>query len=302
MRKKSLPPFLRNCPECKIELTYANIKNRNRADKDKKLCRSCRSKEVGSRLEIKKERSERAKKRVGEKNSFYGKKHSEETKKYLSEEVDRSYTQTEEFKKTSARMGTQNGMFGRSFYDIWKDQLGGEVAAKKFAKWLKVQSENSSGENNPMYGKPAPKGSGGGWGGWYKGWYFRSLRELSYMIRVLEGNDHEWRSAETKEFFIPYTNYDGTSRTYRPDFLVDNKVLVEVKPKQLMETPSNILKRKAAIEFCKNNGLEFEMVDVKLLETDRIVSLFEKGAVEFNRKYRKRIEILCKKMKNRKLR
>ncbi|MBR4316812.1 MAG: hypothetical protein IKP65_07630 [Alphaproteobacteria bacterium] len=40
----------------------------------------------------------------------------------------------------------------------------------------KKYSEKSKGKNNPMYGKPAPKGSGNGVSGWYKGWFFRSLR------------------------------------------------------------------------------------------------------------------------------
>ena len=301
MRKKALPPFVRECPECKKELTHTTIKHRNRARKDKKVCAACRMKEVNNRPDVRLQRSMLARKRVGKLNSFYGKKHSEKTREKLRA-VDRGYTQTDEFRKNSARVGAKNGMYGRSFYDVWKEKFGEQEADKKFSEWLKVQSENSSGENNPMYGKPAPKGSGGGWGGWYKGWYFRSLRELSYVIRVLEKNNHEWQSAESKEFSIPYVSYDGTPRTYRPDFLVDGRTLVEVKPKQLMETPSNVLKKKAAIVFCKNNGFEFKMVDVKLLHTEHIIHLFEEGIIGFNKKYQERIELLCEKAKNKKLR
>ena len=293
MRKKAIPPFVRNCPECGLELIYTNVKNRNRAEKVGKICRSCRYKEVNSRPGIGKARIANRRSYVGDQNPFFGKVHSEETKEKL-QNVDRSYTQTKEFRKNSARMGSQNGMYGKNFYDVWEKKYGKEEADRKFSEWLKVQSKNSSGENNPMYGKPAPRGSGGGWGGWYKGWYFRSLRELSYVIRVLEKTGQKWASAENNKFSIPYINHDGTSRTYRPDFIVDEKVLVEVKPKQLMETPTNLLKKEAAIQFCKDNGLEFKMIDVKLLETSQFVSLYRDGKVRFNKKYSERMDLLCK--------
>ena len=297
--KKTLPPFIRKCPECSAELIYTNVKNRNRAEKLGKICCSCRSKEISSRPYIIEIRSSIAQKRIGNKNSFFGKHHTKETIEKLRK-VDRSYTKTEEFRKNSARNGTQNGMYGKSFYDVWKEKYGKEEAGRKYSEWLKVQSKNSSGKNNPMYGKPAPRGSGDGWGGWYKGWYFRSLRELSYVIGVLEKTGQKWKSAENNRFSIPYINYDGAPRTYRPDFIVDEKVLVEVKPKQLMETPTNLLKKEAAIQFCTDNGFEFKMVDVKLLETDQFISLYRDGKVRFNKKYSERMELLCQKMKRKK--
>ncbi len=297
-RKKALPPFIRNCPECGLELTHTTLKYKNRAEKLGKKCRSCRSKEISSRSEIQEARAN-FRNQIGENNSFFGKHHTKETIEKLKN-VDRNYTQTEEFRRNSARPGSQNGMYGKSFYDVWEEKYGKEEADKKFSKWLKVQSKNSSGENNPMYGKPAPKGSGGGWGGWYQGWYFRSLRELSYVISVLENTGQKWESAENNKFSIPYINHDGTPRTYRPDFIVNGTVLIEVKPKRLMETPTNLLKKQAAIQFCKDNGLEFKMVDVKLLETDQFVSLYRDGKVRFNKKYRERMELLCQKMKYKK--
>lgn len=293
IRRKSLPPFTRNCPGCGLELTHTTLKYKNRAEKIGTICHSCRGKEVQSRPNRKVNFGDRS----GDKNSFFGKHHSEETKEKLRT-VDRSYTQTKEFRRKSARIGSKNGMYGKSFYDVWKEKYGTKEANRKFSEWRKTQSKNSSGKNNPMYGKPAPKGSGGGWGGWYKGWYFRSLRELSYVIRVLEKTGQKWKSAENNRFSIPYINHDGTPRTYRPDFIVDEKVLVEVKPKQLMETPTNLLKKEAAIQFCKDNGLEFKMVDVKLLETDQFMSLYKAGKVRFNKKYSERMDLLCQKRKN----
>lgn len=300
MRQKSQPPFERRCPKCLCLLTYVNVKNRNRAEKHQQQCGSCSAKDAALRSGCK-ERIKNRRSYKGKDNPFFGKRHTEETIEYLKKCVDRQYTQTDEFRKNSARTGSSNGMFGKSFYDIWVERLGKEEADRKYAEWLSVQSKNSSGPNNPMFGKPSPRGSGGGWGGWYKGWYFRSLRELSYMISVIEAKNHKWRSAEVKEFDIPYINYDGISRTYRPDFILNEKTLVEIKPKRLMETPSNVLKKEAAIQFCSDNGLEYRVVDVKILETDMLIKLFEDGIIQFNKKYQKRMEKLCAKAKNKKL-
>lgn len=294
------PPFTRKCPVCGRELVYSNVKHRNRADKKCTMCMSCKSKEVGARVEVKQERSERAKKRTGHKNSFYGKKHTQETKDKLRN-MNKSYTQTPEFRKKSARIGKNNGMYGKSFYDVWKDKFGEKIAEEKYTKWLEVQSQNSSGENNPMYGKPSPSGSGGGWSGWYKGWYFRSLRELSYMVKVIEKEGLKWTSAETKDLSIPYIDYNGNFRTYRADFLIDSKYLIEIKPEKLMNLPSNILKKKAAIDFCNSLGMIYKMVDVEILETLQIVQLFMDKQIVFTKKYQKRMQELCEKMTHKQL-
>jgi len=122
----------------------------------------------------------------------------------------------------------------------------------------KKLSIKSSGENNPMYGKLSPNGSGNGWSGWYKGWFFRSLRELSYMIYVIERFSLKWKNAE-QIIKIKYINYDGSKRTYRPDFLIEDKYLVEIKPKSLQSSPLIILKSNAARIFCKDNNLIFKI-------------------------------------------
>ena len=82
-----------------------------------------------------------------------------------------------------------------------------------------------------MYGKPAPIGSGNGWSGWYKGWYFRSLLELSFMINVIERFNMPWISAENQTYKISYVDTNLKQRNYYADFIIDNKYIVECKPK-----------------------------------------------------------------------
>lgn len=291
--------FFRNCPNCGEQLGYTNIKNRNHSEKTNKFCRKCRSKEVNNREESIKSKSEFAKKHYsGKGNPFYGKHHTKKTKQKMKEaEKCYDYVKSKKYKDKMSEVtsGKNNGMYGRTFYDIWVEKYGKEYADKKLIEYKKKQSINFSGKNNPMYGKPSPMGSGNGWGGWYKGWYFRSLRELSYMIQVIEKNNYKWSSAEKKKFCIKYKDYNGSSKTYRPDFFVNDNLLIEIKPKELMNTPNNILKKNAAIKFCKKNGYEYRVVDIKILKTEQIIKLYELCKIRFIDKYDLRMKSIIDK-------
>lgn len=256
-------------------------------------------KEIANRPEWKLAISKRMK---GKNNPFYGKKHSEEAIKKMIENRDYSYTQTDEFraKQRIANLGKNNSMYGKSIYDVWVEKYGKEEADKKQKELNKKRSKNAKGKNNPMYGKPTPQGSGNGWSGWYKGWYFRSLKELSYMIKVIEKNNYKWESAECDKLSIKYIDYDGSERTYRADFLVEDKILVEIKPKKLMETRINKLKKEAALEFCDNHGLEYSMVDVRTLSMEDITKLYQNKEIKFIKKYDMKMKELLNESKRRK--
>jgi group I intron endonuclease len=72
--------------------------------------------------------------RFGEKNSMYGKTHTNETIKNISKTRKKN-------KKTS---GEKNGMFGTSAYDKWVEKFGKEIANKKSIEWKNKISENST--------------------------------------------------------------------------------------------------------------------------------------------------------------
>lgn len=173
-----------------------------------------------------------------------------------------------------------------SMYEYWVKRYGKEIADKKMIIYSKKRSEIHSGKNNPMYNKPSPNGSGQGWKGWYKNFYFRSLRELSYVL-FLDKNNIKWQSAEKKEFRIPYKDWNGIDRTYAPDFLIQDKKLIEIKPKRLQKTPLVVAKITAAIEFCKNNDLEFEIIDFSINALEIKESL-NNGLIKFARDYKER--------------
>ena len=179
--------------------------------------------------------------------------------------------------------GTGNPMYGKSVYDVWLLKYGKKKADLLLEEKRKKHRISSAGERNPMYGKKSPQGSGNGWSGWYKEWYFRSLRELSYVINVLEPNGLAWKSAENIR--IKYKDWEGNERTYHPDFLVENKLLVEVKPEKLMKSPSVIAKQKSAEKFAKSKGLKYELIDPPMLKEDQIEKMHKEKSIVFIERY-----------------
>jgi hypothetical protein len=257
----------RNCPSCGILLTYTLTSNMLAAEKKQKKCMKCALKNRNT---------------TGKNNPFFGKTHSKKTKELISKA---NLGRILGLDPRKSLKGDKNPMYGKSFYDIWLEKYGKTEADKRLNKFKKTQSTLNSGENNAMYGKPSPKGSGNGWSGWYKDWYFRSLLELSFMINVIERFKFTWENGEKKKYTIPYINYNNISRTYRPDFILNNKFMVECKPKKLHTTPLNKLKAEAAKKFCKKNGLKYHQIDCKKLSQEEIKKLYEKEDIKFIDKY-----------------
>ncbi len=168
------------------------------------------------------------------------------------------------------------------FTDVWSRTLSGEALESKIAEAKAKQSAHSSGSGNPMYGKPSPQGAGNGWKGWYKGHYFRSLREVCFMIRMDE-EGREWRTGETLS--IRYLD-NGTERTYRPDFIVGTDVY-EIKPLRLQKTPSVQAKATAGEQYCKEHGMTYHLIDEPVL-IGRIGYAFGTKAIKFSRDYAER--------------
>lgn len=101
------------CKNCMSEETKEKIgkasRNRSKETKEKigKASRN-RSKESLEKIRI------AAKKRIGEKNNFFGKHHTEETKENLRKK-DKDYTKTPEYRENMSKSvsGEKNGMFGK---------------------------------------------------------------------------------------------------------------------------------------------------------------------------------------------
>lgn len=168
-------------------------------------------------------------------------------------------------------------------HPTWNEIYGEEQSNLR----KKNLSKKYSGKKNPMYGKPTPKKAGNGICGWYKNWYFRSLLELSFMINFIERKKINWCSAENKKYRIEYKKYDNSDRTYFADFVLEGKILAEIKPKRLINTPLIQLKAIAAHAFCKNKGLEYKIFtenDFEKLSKNKIYDLYKKNEIKLLKK------------------
>jgi hypothetical protein len=262
--------FDRKCPTCQKKVTYTIKGNRDKAERNKIICRECEDKS-------------RIIKYKGEGNPFYGKKHTEHTKEKLRD----SSTKIQKIigQLPPIMYGKYNPMYGKSDYYWWNKKYGKEEADKKLLESKNKQSIKSSGENNPMYGKPSPQGSGNGWSGWYNGWYFRSLHELSYMVKVIERFKLKWESGEQKKYLMKYVDWEGKQRNYFCDFVIGGKYLVECKPKKLHGSVSVQSKVKGAKKFCGNNGFKYKLISPRILKDDEIMKLYKDEKIKFLKKY-----------------
>ena len=132
------------CDDCGIKTIIKNIQQNLKLNKPY-LCRSCRNK--------------------GNRNGMFGKHHTEETIKLLSEKhsgknnhfYGKKHTYETLLKQKNAKaglyIGNKNPMYGKTFFDIWVEKYGLDIALIKLSEKGKKHSKCNSGSNNPMYGK-----------------------------------------------------------------------------------------------------------------------------------------------------
>ena len=232
----------------------------------------------------------------GNRNPFFNKKHSDETIKKIIETSDNSEKRkkyyekiksTEHRKFLSEWMKKNSPMKGKSFYTIWVEKYGVDVANEM--KKETNQKMGRKGNKNYWFGKTPPFGSGNGWSGWYKGWYFRSLLELSYMTNIIEKFNLKWESGEINKFKIVYTHKNNV-KNYFPDFIIENKYMIECKPKKLWNTELIKDKQNAAEEFCKKNNLIYKLRDIPKNSDSEILSLYKNGDLIWIDRYKEKFE------------
>lgn len=246
--------FIRNCPICASIIKYSNKYNFQKSVDKNSLCKQCRGANSFKKINYEVKNGLRL-------NGFKNKTHNNVTIQKLKKS-DKSYTKTIDFKNkiSKSNIGRNNPMYGRSYYDIWIEKYGKEVADNKLKQKSLKHSIKNKGKNNPMFGKPSPSGSGNGWKGWYKGIFFRSLHELSFLINYIERFKIDFESGEKAKWAIEYKKPTGGIGTYFPDYIINGKYMVEIKPKRLINTPLIKAKSKAAIIFCKKHNLKYKII------------------------------------------
>lgn len=288
LRKEREPDYytdvVRLCPKCQCEVKHVNKQNKDIAVKNARICRTCNAENYKTIFS-------------GEGNPFYGKTHTEETRKIIST--------ANTGRKISEKQKRQNSIFHKKrhklkkqkpFYDVWVDKYGVEIAQEKIKNHKKRLSERYSGENNPMFGKPAPNGSGNGWKSHYKGIFFHSLRELCFYIEATEKNELKCERINLlKKYRVSYKDKNNISRTYTADFIINDDTIVEIKPVKLQNTICNLEKFKAMEKFCSENNLKFKIID-QAIDINILIPKFLSGELVFigksNEKFSNRIKLI----------
>ncbi len=173
-------------------------------------------------------------------------------------------------------------LFGGSIIGIVGIDKAFEMKTKKSIMY--------SGTGNPMFGKPSPHGSGNGWSGWYNGWFFRSILELSYMIKVIDRYSMKWVSGETDKYKITYTDETGVVRNYFADFIITDKYVVEIKPTPLMKTLKVLEKVNAGIEYCSKNNMIYKITNIPPLSDIEFRELIDSNQIKLTERYNKKYE------------
>jgi|GEM_PF-5696406 len=118
--------------------------------------------------------------------------------------------------------------------------------------------------NNEEYRKKVEKSNAYCWG-YYSGIFYQSLCELAFILWC------EDKALEVRRYDkdpISYVDEAGVTRNYVPDFIMDSKVIVEVKSslereKDIGRLECVLRKSAAASELCKLNGFKYRMVEIK---------------------------------------
>lgn len=154
------------------------------------------------------------------------------------------------------------------------------VSIDEAYKYMPMYGKTHTEENRKIFalthfGKSPSKNSGFGFSGAYKGFNFRSSYELSFLIDILK-YDIIIEDAESR-FNIQY-KLNNKNRTYRPDFLINKNILIEIKPQKLTNSDENIAKFEAANKFCEQNNLKFVILtekDLTLIKKQDIINMYK---------------------------
>lgn len=217
-----------------------------------------------------------------------GKHLSNETKQKISaanKGVTWEYKYTKNVEEEMRQKASQRiSMYNQGTKNLSLEERLGEEKAKRVRE---QRSKNVTGEKNPMYGKPPPKGVGISIQGWYKNWFFRSLKELSYMLNVIEKEGLQWESGENKKYRIPYF-YKDQWRNYFPDFVIQDAI-IEIKPFYWIHNSEIIkVKKEYAEKWCVERGYTYKLIsekDYPQLTKQDLVSLIKNNKVIFLKNY-----------------
>jgi len=208
----------------------------------------------------------------GKNNPFYGKKHSVETRKKMSENHYDCSGENNPYRNSLKNNPKNKKRASDRIKKRWANYSKEELKAisEKLSIGQQIRISSVNGEVRMPNSK---------WG-WFVGRkcgkvFYRSSWELKYC-KYLE-KSHLVLTFKLEPFCIPYKLSDGTRLLTRIDFLIEmtnkTKIMVEVKPKGLINYGKNKYKIRAQKRYSKKMGWKyFVLTSVDSDEMDKSLS------------------------------
>ena len=189
----------------------------------------------------------------GERNPFYGKQHSKNTKRKMS----RNHADFRGMKNPLVKWLNQDPqnkeIYSRRCRETWQDPKNYETLCQSNRKSIVKAMLNG---NHHPYSKCER--------GWFKSQKFgrKFYYQSSYEKRFLEYCETAAKisSLQTLPFVIPYKDNDGNDHSYYADFLVNGITVVEIKPSTMMDYNHNREKIVAGRKYCRQNGYDYKLL------------------------------------------
>ena len=226
----------------------------------KKCSKTCINNDVGKQNKgvIRSEdfKNKLSQKMFGENNPFFGKKHSKKTKAQMSKNHADFVGDKNPFKKSYLSASDEyRDEHRKRMAKQWED-------VKKDPKKYKKICESNSARTAMLHidGKLTSYGKGHRHGTFIskkqnKNIFYRSSYELDFL-KICEMDDVVL-TFDKVNFRIPYKDKSGFVKNYIPDFFVNEKFVVEIKPLSLLKYSHNPYKMKYAKIFCRKMGLSY---------------------------------------------
>ncbi len=194
----------------------------------------------------------------GKGNPFYGKKHSEQTKRLMSENHADFSGNKNPFKQSLEEPGKLDAHRARC-KNTWasRDVSWRAEYSKRLSKAMVNSTKFTSSclHKNHKSGHIQTKKAGK--------IFVRSSWEKRLALFLDDNADVYKFSLEA--FYIPYKLSNGSERFSRVDFMLEMcsglEILIEVKPKAIQKIKNNPYKIAGYKQFCKDNNIKFILVD-----------------------------------------
>lgn len=200
----------------------------------------------------------------GKGNTFYGKKHSKKTRKQMSDNHADFTGNKNPFIQWLKEDEKNKELFSESLKNGWKEKFKDENYRKLFCENVSKRVSNIYLKGFNPYTNCER--------GWFQSVKFNNKFYYcsSYEKKFLEfcESSNKIKALQRLPFVIPYKDEIGKKRNYFADFFVNQNVVIEIKPKSMIDYNHNKQKIKTGKKYCQKNGFEY-----KLLTEDELNNL-----------------------------